>query len=384
MLTFRDGDLRAWDGSTGAFKAIVAPAGIEIQAMFSIDASGSAVGVTVYDTAANGASEAHQQVRRIADGAVIDDLHLQPGLGPALWSLDSDRMVVTTEDSSGDTGLGVFDTRARRPLARACAPVGGGPSAFASAAPRLLAWVHGALRVYDIASGDPVGPTLGAGESIDESAISPDGGWVAWSSFIDQSGSAHVTLANAETGDVRTVGTPQNTFPMAVPSSGGQFVAVRDNGADTVTVLDGSTGATLADLPSGRRYGWMYGFSADGSALLFANDGNVQAVDWRTGTVVPWGTPFPPALPPAGQTVPAGGGCGVGWVPYRIFSADGSRAAIGAECSRPWQLGAVPHTDVYDVASASLLQSFPNPETDPPLLSSDGAVLAFGATLWCL
>jgi hypothetical protein len=292
-------------------------------------------------------------------------------------------MVVTTEDSSGDVGLGAFDTRARRPLARACSPAGGEPRAFASAAPRLLAEVRGALRVYDIASGDPVGPTLGAGESIDESAVSPDGRWVAWSSFLDQSGTAHVTLANAETGDARTVGTPQSTALMAAPSSGGQFVAVEDSWGGGVTVLDGGTGASVAILTSGTTAGALVGFSADGTALLFTSDGNVRSVDWRTGTVVPSGIASPQALPQTAQAA-AGGYCGVGWVPYTFFSADGSRAAVGAECSRPWELGAVPHTDVYDVAPASLIQSFPNPETDPPTLSSDGAVLAFGATLWCL
>ena len=92
------------------------------------------------------------------------------------------------------------------------------------------------------------------------------------------------------------------------------------------------------------------------------------------GAKSPVAAPGPHSLPPGAQAA-TGGSCYVGYVPYTVFSADGSRAAVGTECSRPWELGVVPHMDLYDVASGSLLQSFPNPQTDPPLLSSNGAAI---------
>ena len=383
LLTVREGDgLRAWDGATGAPRPIFATTGLDIRRILAVDDRGETVALEVEDAASYKANEAHLQVRRLTDGTVLDEVHLPPGAGLVLWSPAGQRLVVTTGDGWSAFGLAVFDTAAGHSLARACTePTGILPMAFASAAPRLLARASGGLRVYDAQSGEPVGPPLGPGELEDEMGISPDGRWVAWSSFIDPSGNAHVTLANAETGDQHVVGTWQKTYLGPTPSSGGSFVAVRDNGTGAVTVVDGMTGAPLATPPADLTKGMLLlGFSTDASALLLADGANVQAVDWRKGTVVPSGL-GPRVVPPSAYAT-LGGDC-LGGVPYTVFSANGARAAVGISCSRWWQLNVVPHVDLYDVPSGEPIQSVAGMWSDP-LLSSDGAVIALDSGLWCL
>jgi hypothetical protein len=289
---------------------------------------------------------------------------------------------VTTRDASDNFSLGALDMSSGQTLARLCSPPIGVANSFAIAAPRLFARVGTGLQVYDAGSAEPVGPLLGAGASIDWAGLSPDGDWLAWSSFIVPSVGAQVTLVNATTGEERPIGGPANTYFAVAPSSGGQLVAVEDMETRVVSVNDAASQATLAQI-AGSLDGALLGFSADSSALIFGDQGNLQAIDWRTGAAVPSPLPSVQALPPAAQSFmqTSGAGCGVGFFPYATFSADGSRVAVGSSCSRPWELGVNPQTELYDVASGALLQSFP--ETEVPEVSSDGSVIAFGVALWC-
>ena len=379
LFAFRGSELHAWDVSTGDTKPVAS--GVPIRQVLDVDASGSLV-ATVDDYQA---SSTHLQVRRITDGALLRDLRLDPALIPALWSLDHDRLVVTASvpGGSGATRLGVLDT-AGRTIARACSDGVGYQYEFASAAPRLLARTGAGLRVYDAGSGAPVGPLLGSGESIDGIGFSPDGGWVAWSSFIVPSVGAQVTVANATTGEERLIGDPTVTYFAVAPSSGGQLVAVRDTQTGLVTVFDVASQAVWGQVDGRAAEGALLGFSADGNALIFENDGNVQAIDWRTGSAVPPPPTDISALPAAAQAfMHQNFGCVSGWNPFANFSADGSLVAVGSNCGREFASGTISDTDLYDVASGTLIQAIPNPSTSPPGVSSDGATLAFGSTLWC-
>jgi hypothetical protein len=325
----------------------------------------------------------HLQVRRIADGALVRDLPLDKGLTAASWSLDHDRVVVTATapDGSGATRLGVLDT-AGRTIARACSPAAGSPYIFAIAAPRLLARAGTGLRVYD-SSGEPVGPLLGAGEGIGSAALSPDGNWVAWATS-DALGGSQVVLVNASTGEVQPIGDPAVVYSQVTPSSGGQLVALRNAQTTLVSVIDVASQATLAQPDGSLLKESLISFSADSTALIYGDSGSAQAVDWRTGAALPPPWPSAQALPPAAQAfMNDDQGCVSGQLPFAIFSADGSRAAVGVGCGREFATDAIPDTDLYDVASGTLLQAFPNPSAGPPLLSPDGSVITFDDALWC-
>ena len=76
-------------------------------------------------------------------------------------------------------------------------------------------------------------------------------------------------------------------------------------------------------------------------------------------------------------------GCVIGGNPFANFSADGLLVAVGSNCGREFASGTISDTNLYDVASETLIEAIPNPSTDAPAVSSDGATLAFGSTLWC-
>ncbi len=380
LLAFRGSELHAWDTATGSPKTVAS--GFPARSVMAVDASGSYVGVS-NDYGPDGT---HLQVRRLADGVLARDLLLQPGLNVAAWSLDQDRLVVTASvpGGSGGTRLGVIDT-AGRTIARACSPAAGFPYVFATAAPRLLARAGNGLRVYDARSGDPVGPLVDPGTPTLWIGFSPDGDWIAWASSLVPSVGSQITLVNALTGEQRPIGEPAEEFFAVFPSSGGQFVAVMDTQTGLTRIIDAASQATVAQFDRSSKAVFPTGFSADGSALIFSDDaGNQQAVDWRTGTPQPLSSPTVQSLPGAAQAfMHDGNGCTTGLLPYASFSSDGRLAAVGSECGREFASSTLSYTDLYDVASGTLIQAVPNPSTDGPLLSADGAVLAFDAALWC-
>ena len=375
LVAFRESEVYAGNVSTGAPLTPVLTPGL-FRDVLAVDATAGFVGVTADDRVND---LAQLQVLRIADGAVVRELDLERGLVPAFWSLDHDRLVVTIQDPAGGSRLGVIDTESRQTVARACSPATANPYAFATAAPRLIARVGDGLAVYDASTGQAIGPVLGAGDIATSLAIAPDGGWAIWTSYVSNS-SYEVTLANAVTGEQQMIAGPTNSFLTAVPSSGGQLAAVEDQSGQ-VQVINVTSGATRAELDGHMIDGALVGFSADSTALIFNNEDNLKAVDWQTGTVVPSSLPTQQSLAPAAQAFmsASGDGCGVGLRPYATFSADGSIVAVGSYCSRPWELGVNPQSELYDVASGNLIQSLPG----QPLLSSDGTMLALGAALWC-
>jgi DNA-binding beta-propeller fold protein YncE len=377
LLASRGSELHAWDTVTWSPKTVAS--GFPVRSVMAIDATGTYVGVS-NDYVADGT---HLQVRRLADGVLVRDLLLQPGLTVDAWSLNRMVLTATAPDGSGATRLGVVDTTGRT-LARACSPAAGYPYLFATAAPRLLARAGNGLRVYDARSGDPVGPLLDPGITT-WLGFSPDGDWIAWASSLVPSVGAQVTLANALTGEQRPIGEPAEAYFAAFPSSGGQLVAVMDTQTGLTNILDATSQATVAQFDRPSAAVFPTGFSADGSALIFSDDaGNQQAVDWRTGTPQPLSSPTVQSLPAAAQAfMRDSNGCVSGLNPYASFSSDGRLAAVGLECGREFASGTMSDTELYDVASGTLIQAVPNPSTIGPLLSADGAILAFDAALWC-
>ncbi len=387
LLAFRESELYAGDVTTGAPLQAVVPAG-SFRDVLGVDATGTSVGVDTYDPATR---SVHLQLLRLADGAVVQDLPLQPGFTPLFWSLDPGRLLVTAKDQAGAARLGVIDTADGQTIARACSLPGAAPVTFATAAPRLLAIGSAGLAVYDQDSGQTVGPVMGGGAPITSPALSPDGNWVTWLSYLSMNGDyLQVTLGNATTGEEKVIGAP-STWVSAVPSSGGQMVALQDKDHG-VTVTDAASGATVAQVAGDSNAGTLVGFSPDSNALILnpsaysttmlVNDGpGLRAVDWRTGAVTPSASIALQALPPAAAAfrISSGQGCGVGLFPYASFSADGSTVVVGSDCSRPWELRGNMQAELYDVASGTLIQSFPS----DPLVSSDATVLALGSALWC-
>ncbi len=247
LVAFRESEVYAGDVSTGAPLTPVLTPG-SFQEVLGVDATATFVGV-IADDLAN--SRALLRVLRIADGTLVRELPVGPGMTFAFWSLDRDRLVVTTRESADGSRLGVIDTAGRQTLARACFAATPVPYAAATAAPRLAA-VGTGVAVYDVNSGQPIGPVLGAGEVPNSVSLAPDGEWVTWSTFLSN-GTTAVKLANAVTGQEQTIAGPAPGSMTAVPSSGGQLAAVEDQ-SGLLQIIDVTSGTPLAQL-SGRGRG---------------------------------------------------------------------------------------------------------------------------------
>jgi len=399
IVTARSADLTVWDAATGTPRPVASTlqttAGFDL---LGVDARGSVVGIApVYSTTR------HVQLVRIADGTTVDETLLDPQLTPAAWSLDSGVLIVT--GWGGDYGhtIGSLDVGARRALARACSGPSGYVESFATAAPRVLASIGAALRVFDAVSGQPVGPMLAAGEPTNTSAISPDGRRVVWSDGQPQQ--TGIRIADAVTGEERLLGTAQDFCAALTVSPDESWVAAQGAQGE-LTIFDAVGATTVAKLGAGSASGVLVGFSADGSSIRSEQNGAVHFLDWRKGSttleeIIPSSEVL--SMSADGSTIVStsdastdvvyvrgtlthvlpqgdGDGCFVGRQPSAAVSADGAWAAITTGCSRPWEPVVPPHVDLYDLGSGALIQSF---QTASLLVSSDGSVVADGAALWC-
>lgn len=239
--------------------------------------------------------------------AVIDQIRLG-NVSPFILSPDGGRLYVANYDGNGS--VDVVDTKTDK-IIDTITTNGQGAIALSSDGKHLYALTPGGILNIDTNSDNAVGKPIPVGSYPETIAISPDGRHI----FVEGAFNASVRVVDTSTGDVTITRVPSSNIVggLTFSSDSAHVYYTNSNSPQTISVLDGSTGAIISTIPA-NGYPLKIVMSPDGSRAYVASDtgngGMVSAIDTASNTII--GAPIP-----------------VGQTPQNlVFSPDGKRVYV--------------------------------------------------------
>jgi hypothetical protein len=403
--------VRIWNAAGGTLRAAFTQNG-SLQ-LLGVSADGSEL-VTSLQTRTPGDPVSLQR-RRASDGAVVDQFPVQ-ALSATGWAWGGGLLVAPAGPSLDGLVLIAVDGRAHRVLARACSAAPADIAGLSRDGARAVGRANDLALAFDVQSGLPLLRSTKAMWSQSQTqtvVMSPDGRKVAWALLPDYAGVPPPAPVTASIADVDSGATATLSGREAVVVHGwvdmvfsgdSSRLAVLDPASTILDVFDTDAKVLLREqlLPLGN--GRLFGFSADGQAVIIQQAAAIETMSWQDGTILASWTPprgsvttasldGGAALAEDGQTAiiyrdasvvtsfaEPFDGCFAPSILF-TFAASGAAMSMTYDCSRPWLSPRGLFTEILDAASGSVMQTLPMAMR--PAFSWDGSMFANRDTIWC-
>jgi WD40 repeat protein len=403
VLTYRD-RVQIWDADSGQERTETSePEGIGYFKPLGLSADGAQMAVLLGDLGRDG--NLWFQHRRTSDGAVVDELRLDPLTGVVGWS-----PAEILFGRTASTILTSADARAARVLARACSAPQASIDSLSRDGSRLLTLSGGHADVVDARSGAPIQPLASDPPThVQTMVLSPDGRRLAWIQFpagAPPPAPLRVEVAGVDDGARATLlgATPVYHFGENLAfSADGSRLAVVDGYNKVLDIFDIEGESLISEQPLAQPYS-LFGFTEDGDAVRLAREGVIETLRWQDGSVdASWTYPqWAVGASFDGRTVVATEMSARSYTVYRdgtaiatfprpstgcfggasgiVIAPGGGTVGSGFSCSRAWTSATVPATSIYETATGALVQTLPG---EIQAFSWDGSRFAEGALIWC-